>query len=122
MARYTNFPNGVAVGTFALDPNAGLVLGANGTGIAGMIISQATLSPTVVAANTTAEQTFAVANVGSADVVLAVNKPSAQAGLGIVGQRVAAAGTIGITFINATGATIVPTASEVYDIVTATPG
>lgn len=72
-----------------------------------------TLSPAQVAANTTAEQTFAVNGVQTNDLVL-VNKPSAQAGLGIVGSRVSAANTIGITFVNATAAPITPTASEGY--------
>lgn len=75
----------------------------------------ATLSPTAVTANETAEQTFTVAGVNVGDVVF-VNKPTAQAGLGIVGARVSAANTVGITFSNNTGSSITPTASEVYQI------
>jgi len=77
--------------------------------------TSATLSPTSVAANTTAEQTFTVAGVNVGDVVF-VNKPTAQAGLGIVGARVSAANTIGITFANDTASPITPTASEVYRV------
>lgn len=73
----------------------------------------ATLSPAIVAANTTAEQLFTVTGVKVNDVVV-VNKPTAQAGLGIVGVRVSAANQVGITFSNNTAAGITPTASEVY--------
>jgi hypothetical protein len=79
-----------------------------------------TLSPVAVAANTSAEQTFAVAGLEAGDHV-AVNKPSAQAGLGIVGARVSAANTLAITFGNFTAGSITPTASEVYTILLSRP-
>lgn len=74
-----------------------------------------TLSPALIVLNTTAEQTFAATGIGLlvGDYV-AVNKPTAQAGLGIVGTRVSAADTLAITFSNNTGSSITPTASEVY--------
>jgi hypothetical protein len=71
------------------------------------------LSPSAVSANTTAEQTFTVTGLQVGDVVN-VNKPTAQAGLGIVGARVSAANTLAITFSNNTAGSITPTASEVY--------
>jgi hypothetical protein len=84
---------------------------------------QITLSPSAVAANTTAEQTFAATGIGLStggfpsvlpgDFV-AVIKPTAQAGLGIVGARVSANDTLAITFSNNTAGSITPTASEVY--------
>ena len=74
-----------------------------------------TLTPAAVAANTTAEQLFAVTNVAVGDVIN-VNKPTSQAGLGLAGVRVSSAGNIGITFINATAASITPTAAEVYQV------
>mgnify|MGYP000918801690 CR=1 FL=1 len=75
----------------------------------------ATISPALVAANTTTEQTFTVNNVALAtDYCIGVSKPTAQAGLGIVGWRVSADNTIGITFSNNTGAGITPTASQTY--------
>lgn len=77
------------------------------------------LTPSAVGANTTAQQTFTVAGVKVGDVVVAVEKPSHQAGLGIVGARVTAADTVGITFSNNTGAGITPTAGETYDFVIA---
>lgn len=78
------------------------------------ILMQATLSPAAVAANTTAEQTFTVTGLVVGDVIGAMNKPTAQAGLGIVGVRVSAANTLAITFSNNTAVSITPTASEVY--------
>ena len=79
------------------------------------VIYTPTLTPAAVAANTTAEQTFTVTGVVSGSAVL-VNKPSTQAGLGIMGVRVSSANTIAINFVNATANTITPTAGEVYAI------
>jgi hypothetical protein len=78
----------------------------------------ASLTPVAVAANTTAEQTFTVNGVVAAtDTCIGVSKPTAQAGLGIVGWRVSADNTIGITFSNNTGAGITPTAGQTYTFV-----
>lgn len=76
-----------------------------------------TLSPASVANATSAEQTFASTGIGLivGDVVL-VQKPTAQAGLGIVGSRVSAADTLAVTYGNFTSATITPTASEIYTV------
>ena len=65
-----------------------------------------TLSPTSVAPNTVAEQTFANTGIGllTTDQV-SVSKPTTQAGLGIVNCRVSAADTLAVAFINATAAT-----------------
>lgn len=79
------------------------------------MLLQATLSPAIVAANTTAEQTFTINGLLVGDIA-SVTKPTAQAGLGIVNVRVSAANTLAITFSNNTGSGITPTASEVYII------
>lgn len=79
-----------------------------------------TLSPALIVANTSAEQTFTVNGVAVGDVI-SVSKPTAQAGLGIVGQRVSAANTIAITFGNFTGSSITPTAAQAYKIVITRP-
>ncbi len=79
-----------------------------------MGVASITISPALVAANTTAEQTFTVPGLLASDVVIDVTKPTAQAGLGIVGCRVTAANTVGITFSNNTASGITPTASETY--------
>jgi hypothetical protein len=77
-----------------------------------------TLSPASVANATSAEQTFSSTGIGliSTDLVV-VQKPTAQAGLGIVGARpTSTADQLAITFGNFTSATITPTASEVYTV------
>ena len=79
-----------------------------------------TLSPSAVSANTSAEQTFTVNGLEAGDHV-AVNKRTAQAGLGIVGVRVSAANTLAITFGNFTASPITPTASEVYKVLLSRP-
>ncbi len=89
---------------------AGIITG----NVQSMGVASLTLSPASVAANTTAEQTFTFPGLLASDVISGVSKPSAQAGLGIVGYRVSAANTVAITFSNNTGSPIVPTASEVY--------
>ena len=82
--------------------------------VAPLIVYTQTLTPASVAANTTAEQTFVVPGVVAGSMV-AVNKPSAQTGLGISGVRVSSANNIAITYVNVTATTITP-ASEVYTI------
>lgn len=77
-----------------------------------------TWSPALVAANTTTEQTVTVAGlVLSTDHVLAVEKPTAQAGLFIGGFRVSADNTLAVTFGNCTAVGITPTAAQLYTIV-----
>ena len=79
------------------------------------IIASITLSPSAVAANTTAEQTFTSTGSGiMAGDYVSINKPTAQAGLGIVGARGVGTDQFAITFVNATAAPITPTAAEVY--------
>lgn len=103
----TNYPNGISTDILVL--NGGTVQGAT-------LVQAITISPGSIAASTTAEQTFAVANLGTGDVILSVTKPTAQAGIGIVGARVASAGTIGINFVNASTAAVTPTATQAYQI------
>ena len=74
------------------------------------------ISPASVAANTTAEQTFTVTGLNTGDLV-DVNKPTAQAGLGIAAVRVSAVNTLAIAFSNNTASPIVPTASETYKVI-----
>jgi hypothetical protein len=75
---------------------------------------QQSLSPAIVGANTTAEQIFPVTGLPADAACIAISKPTAQAGLGIVGARVSSAGNVAITFSNNTGAGITPTALEIY--------
>jgi hypothetical protein len=73
------------------------------------------LSPSAVAPNTSAEQTFTITGLHLGDYV-SVSKPTTQAGLGISNTRVSAKDTLAIAFANVTAATITPTASETYTI------
>lgn len=74
------------------------------------------LTPSAVAPNTTAEQTFAATGIGLlvTDNV-DVSKPTFQAGLGIVNVRVSAVDTLAITYINATAGSLTP-AAETYQV------
>lgn len=82
----------------------------------GMSPISATLSPAAVPANTTAEQLFTITGGLPAGQLVIVNKPTAQAGLDIVGCRITSTGQLGITFGNFTASPITPTASEVYAV------
>ena len=81
--------------------------------IRGQWVLALTISPTSVAPNTTAEQTFTCTGVQLGDMV-DLSKPTHQGGLGITNTRVSAANVLAIAFVNATAATITPTASEIY--------
>jgi hypothetical protein len=81
------------------------------------VVYSVALTPAAVAANTTAEQGFTVTGLTAQQIVW-VNKPTATTGLGIAGCRVSAANTLGITFVNVTGAAITPPA-ETYLIAAA---
>jgi hypothetical protein len=105
-----------------MDPNATcttLTIG-SGTGIAtikGVKLFTLTLSPASVLSGLTGEQTFTCTGLATTDQILSVTKPTAQAGLGIVGSRVVSANTIGITFVNTTVLSILPTAAQAYTVV-----
>lgn len=78
------------------------------------------LTPVAIAANTSAEQTFTVPGLPAGATVF-VNKPTTQAGLAIVNNRVTAANTLGIAFGNFTAAPITPTAGEQYEVIAFIP-
>ncbi len=84
--------------------------------VANVFVLNPTLSPTSVAPNTSAEQTFSVPGLHLGDFVDANTTGTPQAGLTIGNTRVTAAGTIGIEFANGTAATITPTAATVYSV------
>jgi hypothetical protein len=95
--------------------------GVNLGNVRAMGVASVALTPALIVLNTTAEQTFTVPGLLPTDVILSVNKPTTQAGLGMVNWRVTAANTIGITFSNNTGSSITPTAGETYLIAWARP-
>lgn len=84
-----------------------------------VMVLNLTLSPTSVAPNTSAEQTFTVPGVHLGDYIGVQSSGANQAGLDITNSRVTANGTIGITFGNLTAATITPTSSSVYTVLVA---
>ncbi|MBZ5528944.1 MAG: hypothetical protein LAN71_13715 [Acidobacteriia bacterium] len=75
------------------------------------------LSPAAVAANTCAAQSFTVTGLAAGDILIAVNKPTEQAGLSVLPGHVSAANTATLNFCNHTAASITPTASESYSFV-----
>src|SRR6185312_7579334 len=77
---------------------------------------QHTLTTGSVGATTTLETTSTVTGILAADVI-AVNKPAAQAGLGIAGYRATAADTIGVNYTNISSGAITPTSTDAYDII-----
>lgn len=73
-----------------------------------------TISPASVAAASVSEQQFNATQV-QAGMVVAVNKPTVQAGLLVTGARAVANGIVAIEFMNVTTNTVItPTASETY--------
>lgn len=106
-------PGYLGVATDDVKPAKLTMNGAGSTTFTAMYKASIIISPASVAANTTAEQIFPCANVKVGDYV-DVNKPTAQAGLGICGVRVTSAGNIGITFQNNTAAAIGPSPGETY--------
>jgi len=76
-------------------------------------------TPATVAANTTNEYAMTVTGVAATDMVVAVIKPTSQAGLAVGTARVSATNTVNVSFGNVTSATITPTTTEAYLVVTA---
>ena len=88
----------------------------------GQIVTyQETLTAVSVATITTAEQALTVGTTAgrgplTTDFLAAVNKPTAQAGLGVCTGRISAANTISLTYSNTSAGWLTPTAGEVYNI------
>ena len=82
------------------------------TALRGSVVNSVTLSPTVVAANSTMEQQFSVTGLAPG-MVVPLTKPTDQTGLGIGGTRVVSNNVLGVTFIN-TGNTAITPSSESY--------
>ena len=109
--------NNITAGT--LTPTTTQIYGI--VGLRGLANSSTiTVTPAAVVTKTTAEQQFTVAGL-TPGMVAVVNKPTTNAGLDIVGVRVVAANTLGITFANFTAGTLTPTAAEAYGVVGLVP-
>jgi len=94
---------------------AGIIMG----NIRAMHLVSLVIDPASVAANTTAEQTFTLNGAATYHLPV-VMKPTATAGLGIVGARISAANTLAITFSNNTASPI-DAGSETYVIFLVSP-
>lgn len=100
-------------------PLTGTPVGSTALGLSDLLIVRVALTPALVAANTTAEQAFAVPGLPAGNWVVFASKPAAQAGLGIVGARVSAVDTVALTFSNNTAGGLTPTAGETYTLLLA---
>lgn len=93
----------------ALAASTSIAIG-GGTALTKVVVYTPSLTPAATAANTTAEQTFAVTGLTTADTVH-INPPASMPdGLGIVGVRVSAADTLAIRFSNNTAGNLTPIA------------
>lgn len=81
--------------------------------IRGLPAITVTITPAAVAATSIVEQTFTCTGLPAGALVQVV-KPTAQAGLDIVGVRAVSDNLVGITFANPTASPITPTAAEAY--------
>jgi len=93
-----------------------LKVGASGTAITQVRVYAPSLTPALVAANTSAEQTFTVAGLSTSDKVMVNSIAALGDGLAIVGVRVSAADTLAIRFANLTAGDLTP-AAGVYPVV-----
>lgn len=103
----------VSAGTAAL--NGGAQIGASGTPLTQVKVYTPTLTPASVLGSISAEQTFSVSGLSTADSI-SVSGPAPVSGSGLVNARVSAADTLALTFVNDTLAALTPT-SGVYRIV-----
>lgn len=85
---------------------------------ANITIWATTQSPSAVNPNTSGEKSMTITGVLATDMVAVVNKPTTQAGLLVGTGRVSAASTVQVTFGNDTAATITPTTTETYEVIT----
>jgi hypothetical protein len=101
--------------------SSGQVYVANGAGSGewttpGRVVQlTASLTPTLIGANTSVEQTFTVTGLQTSDKLLQVIKPTHTTNLGIVGFRIVGANSLGISFMHIGGAGLTPPA-ETYTI------
>ena len=112
MARITN------VGGFQSQGGSAstVQVGASGTALTQIRNYAPSITPSSVAANTSAEQTFTVTGLATTDVVY-VDSPAALVdGVSIVGVRASATNTLAVRFMNNTGSSKTPV-SGTYPVV-----
>ena len=86
-----------------------------------VVTYQQTLSPALIAGSTAAEQSLTIGTTAgngpaTTDLILAVNKPTNAAGIGVHSARISAANTIYLTYSNTTGGNLTPAPSQVYNV------
>ena len=124
-ANLSSYPDTAVAGDVAmlrgqrlnLMGNAITGIGASGTTLTRYARYAVTLSPAAVGANTCAAQSFTVTGLAAGDILIAVSKPTEQAGLSALPGHVSAANTATVNFCNHTAGSITPTASESYNFV-----
>ncbi len=72
-------------------------------------------APASVSGTGASEQAITLTNLTNTDAVVGISKPSAQTNLGIVGQRVSGANSLGVTYANFQAAQS-PATNEVYEV------
>lgn len=78
------------------------------------ILVQAAVGNVNVLSQTSGELAVTATGLATSDTILFASKPTFQAGLGVAGTRVSAAGIAGVTFSNSTTAILTPTSAEIY--------
>lgn len=111
--------NPTKVAFFGGTPQPQIMQGSLAGALGTLTIYTTSQSPAAVTANTTSEVSMTVTGVGATDMVVALIKPTSQAGLAVGDARVSATNTVKATFGNLTGSTITPTTTESYVVVTA---
>lgn len=101
---------------FQVSTTGAVTVGASGTAITQMRVYTPTLDPALVAAAATAEQTYTVTGLTTADKIV-VNKPTYTAGCVIGNARVSAADTLAITWGNVQAVSACDPPSEVYNLI-----
>jgi hypothetical protein len=71
-------------------------------------VVEESLTPSTVAANTVAEQTFTITGLTTDDFIVGLAPPGNVANIGICGHRISLANTLAITFFNNNGAPLAP--------------
>ena len=86
-----------------------------------MTVQASGIAATSIPPNTTAEISITVPNgvIHVNDFVMAVNKPAAQAGIGVTGFRNGVLSAVSVSMCNATAATVGLTANEAWNVVIA---
>lgn len=113
---------GVGTGSLGSNPTvgkwtaAGLTIG-SGTALSRYARYSKDLSPMTVKPSTCEAQRFSIKGIARGDILVAISKPSEQAGLSVAPGHVVDEGVATINFCNNSGLPVIPTANETYTFV-----